>query len=133
MIKRIEHLGVAVSDIARSEHLFTALLGRPPYKKETVKGEGVLTSFYGVGESKIELVSSDDPESPIGRFLEKKGEGLHHVALYTDDIDGELKRLREEGFEVIGEPHEGADGKRVCFLHPKTTNGVLFELCEDRD
>lgn len=133
MIKRIEHLGVAVSDIERSEHLFTALLGRSPYKKETVKGEGVFTTFYGVGESKIELVSSDDPESPIGRYLEKKGEGIHHVALYTDDIDGELKRLKEEGFGVIGEPHAGADGKRVCFLHPKTTNGVLFELCEDRD
>ncbi len=131
MIKRIEHLGIAVHDLEKANDLFSRLLGRSPYKEEKVEGEGVVTSFFELGEAKVELLGSSDPESPIHKFLQKKGEGVHHVALFTDDLDSELERLEGEGFSRIGEPHEGADGKRICFLHPKTSGGVLVELCED--
>ncbi|MBK0369799.1 methylmalonyl-CoA epimerase [Flavobacterium agrisoli] len=128
----IEHIGIAVKDMATSNTLFEKLLGVEPYKTETVSSEGVLTSFFQVGTQKIELLAATHPESPIARFLEKKGEGIHHIAFAVNDIEAEVARLKTEGFEVINDlPKLGADNKRIVFLHPKTTNGVLIELCQD--
>lgn len=130
---KIEHLGIAVRSLAASDELFARLLGLPHYKHETVGREGVSTSFYQVGESKIELLEAIGEDSAIHKFIEKRGEGIHHIAFGVDDLDAEIARLKGAGFTFISEtPKEGADGKMVVFLHPKTTNGVLVELCADK-
>lgn len=133
MFLRIEHLGIAVKNIADANRLFTALLGTSPYKAEAVEREKVTTSFFKVGESKVELLEATDPASPIARFIEKNGEGIHHVAFEVDDIRSAMQRLKAEGFQLLSEePKEGADNKLICFLHPKSTNGVLVEICQER-
>ncbi|SMC86904.1 methylmalonyl-CoA epimerase [Chryseobacterium sp. YR221] len=130
---KLEHIGIAVKSLGISDELFTKLLGKESYKKETVEREGVVTSFYETGESKIELLEASNPESPISKFLEKKGEGIHHLAFGVENILEEVKRLKKEGFQFISEePKEGADNKLVVFLHPKSTNGVLVELCQEK-
>ena len=132
MIGKIEHLGIAVKDIEASNALFTKLLGRPPYKEEAVESENVITSFFQSGTNKIELLQATHPDSAIAKFIEKKGEGIHHIAFDVYDIEEEIKRLKEEGFVVLNEvPKKGADNKLVAFLHPKGTNGVLIELCQE--
>jgi len=134
MIKKIEHLGIAVKNLDESNELFEKLLGVSHYKIEEVESEGVKTSFFQVGETKIELLEATRPESPIAKFIEKKGEGIHHMAFDVEQIENEIERLTAEGFQVINDsPKNGADNKRIVFLHPKTTNGVLIELCEDRN
>ncbi len=131
-MRKIEHLGIAVSDLEKSNALIAKLLGREPYKEESVESEGVTTSFFELGESKIELVASEKPGSAIDKFIAKKGEGIHHIAMAVDDIHAEMRRLKEEGFILLNEkPKKGADNKLICFLHPKSTNGVLVELCQD--
>jgi methylmalonyl-CoA/ethylmalonyl-CoA epimerase len=128
---KIEHLGIAVKNIEQSNSLFEKLLNIPPYKMEEVATEGVLTSFFKVGDSKIELLEATREDSPIAKFIEKKGEGIHHIAFEVADIQAEMKRLEAEGFTLLNkEPKRGADNKWVCFLHPKGTNGVLIELCQ---
>ncbi len=128
---KIEHIGIAVRNLAESEDLFTRLLGSPSYKQEEVASEHVITSFFQTGESKIELLAATHPDSPIARFIEKKGEGIHHLAFEVADIEAEMQRLVAEGFILLNEtPKRGADHKLICFLHPKTTNGVLIELCQ---
>ncbi|WP_343661295.1 methylmalonyl-CoA epimerase [Chryseobacterium sp.] len=130
---KLEHIGIAVKSLGVSDELFARLLGKESYKKETVEREGVVTSFYGTGESKIELLEASNPESPISKFIDKKGEGIHHLAFGVEDILDEVKRLKKEGFQFISEePKEGADNKLVVFLHPKSTNGVLVELCQEK-
>lgn len=130
---KIEHIGIAVKDIQASNKLFASLFGEPHYKMEEVASEGVKTSFFKTGPNKIELLEATNPDSPIAKFIEKKGEGIHHIAFAVKDIRAEMKRLREEGFTLLNEePKHGADNKLVAFLHPKTTNGVLIELCQDR-
>ncbi len=130
---RIEHLGIAVKSLGISDDLFSKLLGKPNYKQESVEREGVTTSFYQTGESKIELLEATNPESPIAKFIEKKGEGIHHIAFGVDDIRFEVERLKKEGFVFLSEePKDGADNKLVVFLHPKSTNGVLVELCQEK-
>ncbi len=132
MIKKIEHLGIAVGDLAQANDLFSRLLGSQPYKEEEVEREKVTTSFFQLGESKLELLGSLDPKGPIGQYLAKKGEGIHHLALEVDDIHAEMERLQKEGFELIHDtPKAGADNKLICFLHPKSTGGVLVELCQE--
>ena len=132
-MKRIEHLGIAVADLDASISLFETLLGTSCYKIERVESELVSTAFFQVGESKIELLQATNPESAIGKFLEKRGQGIHHIAFEVDDIDAELERLKGEGFELIhATPKDGADNKRIAFLHPKSTNGVLIELCQEK-
>ena len=129
---KIEHLGIAVKSLENAGTLFTELLGASPYKTEVVESEKVSTSFYRMGESKIELLEATDPDSPIARFIEKRGEGIHHVAFEVADIVASMKRLKEKGFILLNEePKKGADNKLVCFLHPKSTNGVLIELCQE--
>ena len=131
-MKKIEHIGIAVKDIEVSNKLFAKLYGKPHYKTEEVESEGVKTSFFKVGPNKIELLEATNPESPIAKFIEKKGEGVHHVAFAVSDIKSEIKRLKSEGFIVLNEtPKKGADNKWVAFLHPKSTNGVLIELCQE--
>ena len=133
MLKKIEHIGIAVSNLKESNLLFEALLGTPNYKIEKVETEGVVTSFFDVGTHKIELLQATNPNSPIAKFIDKRGEGVHHIAFEVEDIEAELVRLKAEGFELIHEtPKNGADNKRIAFLHPKTTNGVLVELCQER-
>lgn len=128
---RIDHLGIAVRSIADSNELFRKLLGEAHYKIEAVESEKVATSFFRIGESKIELLEASDPESAIAKFIEKRGEGIHHIAFEVDDIRAEVERLEAEGFLVLNrEPKRGADNKLVVFLHPKTSNGVLVELCQ---
>ncbi|MBV8326387.1 methylmalonyl-CoA epimerase [Chryseobacterium sp.] len=130
---KLEHIGIAVKSLGISDELFTKLLGKESYKKETVEREGVVTSFYETGESKLELLEASNPESPISKFIEKKGEGIHHLAFGVENILEEIKRLKKEGFQFISEePKEGADNKLVVFLHPKSTNGVLVELCQEK-
>ncbi|ASW74702.1 hypothetical protein IQ37_15215 [Chryseobacterium piperi] len=130
---KLEHIGIAVQSLGVSDELFEKLLGKPSYKKETVEREGVVTSFYQTGESKIELLEASNPESPISKFIGKKGEGIHHLAFGVENILEEIKRLKKEGFQFISEePKEGADNKLVVFLHPKSTNGVLVELCQEK-
>lgn len=130
---KIEHIGIAVKDIEASNALFEALFDEPHYKTEEVESEGVLTSFFKVGESKIELLQATNQNSPIAKFIEKKGEGMHHIAFEVKDIDAEIERLVKKGFKMIHEmPKTGADNKRIAFLHPKSTNGVLVELCQDK-
>ncbi|MDP1810084.1 MAG: methylmalonyl-CoA epimerase [Sediminibacterium sp.] len=129
---KIEHIGMAVKDFASAIPLFEKLLNTPCYKTEVVKSEQVNTAFFRQGESKIELLESIDPYGVIARFIEKKGEGIHHIAFEVSDIRAEMKRLQAEGFVLLNEePKKGADNKWVCFLHPKNTNGVLVELCEE--
>ncbi|MBL7471447.1 methylmalonyl-CoA epimerase [Robertkochia sediminum] len=129
---KIEHLGIAVKDLTASNELFSKLLGVAPYKEEEVASEGVKTSFFEMGESKIELLEATKEDSPIAKFIEKKGEGIHHIAFAVSDIHKEIERLKGEGFIVLNEtPKRGADNKWVAFLHPKNTNGVLVELCQD--
>lgn len=128
---KIEHLGIAVKDLEQSNQLFRQLLGKPHYKIEEVKSENVKTSFFQTGESKIELLEASNPDSAIAKFIEKRGEGIHHVAFEVEDILAEMKRLEAEGFRLLNkEPKKGADNKLVCFVHPKTANGVLVELCQ---
>jgi methylmalonyl-CoA/ethylmalonyl-CoA epimerase len=129
---RIEHIGIAVKSIENSNELFRKLFGEAAYKLEIVASEHVATSFFKVGPNKIELLEATDPESPIAKFIEKKGEGIHHIAFEVDDIEAEMQRLKGEGFVLLNEvPKKGADNKLVCFLHPKGTNGVLVELCQE--
>ena len=130
---KIEHIGIAIKSLETSDHLFARLLGKHSYKQESVEREGVTTSFYEVGESKIELLEATNPESPIAKFLDKRGEGVHHIAFGVENIFAEIERLRKEGFIFISEePKDGADNKLVVFLHPKSTNGVLVELCQEK-
>lgn len=142
MLTNVEHIGIAVRDLTASNALFTSLLNVAPYKSEAVETEGVMTSFFLVnpgherpgheGQTKVELLEATNPNSPIAKFLEKKGEGIHHIAFAVDDIEAEMDRLKNEGFTLLNEvPKRGADNKLVCFLHPKTTNGVLIELCQE--
>ncbi len=131
-MKKIEHIGIAVKNLETSNLLFTKLFGKVPYKMELVESEGVATSFFATGENKIELLEATNPDSPIAKFIEKRGEGIHHIAFEVDDIVAEMKRLEGEGFVLLNkEPKPGADNKLVCFLHPKGTNGVLIELCQE--
>ena len=131
-MKKIEHIGIAVKDLDVSNTLFEKLLGVSHYKIEDVATEGVKTSFFKVGESKIELLQATSPNSPITKFIEKRGEGVHHLAFYVEDIEGEIERLKNEGFELIDDiPKQGADHKKIAFLHPKSSGGVLIELCQD--
>jgi methylmalonyl-CoA/ethylmalonyl-CoA epimerase len=131
-MRKIEHIGIAVNDLAASNLIFEKLLGVSPYKFEEVESEGVVTSFFNVGPNKIELLAATNQDSPIAKFLAKKGEGMHHIAFDVEDIVLEIARLKEEGFVVLNEvPKKGADNKLVAFLHPKSTNGVLIELCQE--
>ena len=130
---KLEHIGIAVKSLGVSDELFAKLLGKESYKKESVEREGVITSFYAAGESKIELLEASKEYSPISKFIDKKGEGVHHLAFGVENILEEVKRLKKEGFQFISEePKEGADNKLVVFLHPKSTNGVLIELCQEK-
>lgn len=131
-MKKIEHIGIAVKDIDASNNLFASLFGKEHYKIEDVESEGVKTSFFECGPNKIELLQATNENSPIAKFIEKKGEGIHHIAFAVDDIESEIARLTDEGFKMIHEkPKKGADNKLIAFLHPKATNGVLIELCQD--
>lgn len=130
---KIEHIGIAVKSLENSNSLFASLFGKEHYKVEAVESEGVKTSFFEVGPNKIELLEATNENSPIAKFIEKRGEGIHHIAFAVEDIRSEMKRLQGEGFTLLNEePKNGADNKLVAFLHPKTTNGVLIELCQDR-
>lgn len=132
-MKKIEHIGIAVKKLSVSIPLFEKLLSTPCYKTEAVESEQVNTAFFKKGENKIELVEAYAPGSIITKFIEKKGEGIHHIAFEVEDLEAEVKRLANEGFTLINEkPKEGADNKMVCFLHPKDTNGVLIELCMEK-
>jgi methylmalonyl-CoA/ethylmalonyl-CoA epimerase len=131
-MRKIEHIGIAVKDLEVSNLVFEKLFGAPAYKFEAVESEGVITSFFMNGPNKIELLAATNPESPIAKFIEKKGEGIHHIAFDVEDIVSEIARLKNEGFVVLNEiPKKGADNKVVAFLHPKSTNGVLIELCQE--
>lgn len=131
-MNKIEHIGIAVKDLESSNELFAKLFGVPHYKTEAVASEGVSTSFFQVGPNKIELLEATNDNSPIAKFLEKKGEGIHHIAFDVEDIESEIKRLKGEGFIVLNDkPKQGADNKLVAFLHPKSSNGVLIELCQE--
>ena len=130
---KVEHIGIAVKDLAHSMPLFEKLLNTACYKTEAVDSEQVTTAFFRQGDTKIELLESTDPQGVIARFIEKKGEGIHHIAFEVADIEAEMKRLQAEGFTLLNDtPKPGADNKLVCFLHPKGTNGVLVELCMER-
>lgn len=131
-MNNIEHIGIAVKNLEKSNELFASLFGKPHYKIEEVASEGVKTSFFKSGVNKVELLEATKPDSPIAKFIDKKGEGIHHIAFAVNDINAEIKRLQNEGFTVLNEtPKKGADNKLVAFLHPKTTNGVLIELCQE--
>jgi len=131
-MQKIEHIGIAVKDLKKANAIYTKLFGVPPYKTEKVASEGVNTSFFKSGPNKIELLEATKPESPIAKFIAKKGEGIHHIAFAVSDIEAEINRLKTEGFIVLNEvPKKGADNKLVAFLHPKSTNGVLIELCQE--
>jgi len=132
-MNKIEHLGIAVKNLEASIKVFEALLNTPCYKTEGVESEGVMTAFFKTGENKIELLEATKPESAIAKFIEKRGEGIHHIAFDVEDIHAEMKRLSDAGFTLLNaEPKEGADNKLICFVHPKNTNGVLIELCQER-
>jgi methylmalonyl-CoA/ethylmalonyl-CoA epimerase len=131
-MKKIEHIGIAVKDLETSNKVFESLFGKEPYKTEFVESEHVITSFFKSGPNKIELLQATEDSSPIAKFIEKRGEGIHHIAFVVDDIEKEIKRLKKSGFVLINEtPKKGADNKLIVFLHPKSTNGVLIELCQD--
>lgn len=133
MVKQIEHIGIAVEDINIALKVYETLFQTECYKQEVVESEGVKTAFLKVGSSKIELLEATNPNSPIAKFLEKGKAGFHHIAFEVDDIDAELKRLAKEGFQLIHtSPKDGADNKRIAFLHPKSTNGMLIELCQEK-
>ena len=132
MIEKIEHIGIAVKNLDEANKIYEQLLGTPPYKIETVDSEGVTTSFFKTGESKVELLQATKDESAIAKFIAKKGEGIHHIAFAVNDIHKEIKRLKEGGYTIINEsPKKGADNKLVCFVHPKNTKGVLIEMCQE--
>ena|ERR1017187_1837879 len=131
-MKKVEHIGIAVKSLESANELFTKLFGKKFYKAEKVEREGVTTSFFQLGETKIELLEATNPESAISKFIEKRGEGIHHIAFEVEDIKSEMKRLEKEGFTLLNnEPQKGADNKLICFLHPKSTNGILVELCQE--
>lgn len=131
-MNKIEHIGIAVRNIEQASGIYERLLGFKSYKQEIVKSEGVITEFFRIGDEKIELLEADSSDSPIAKFIEKRGEGIHHIAFSVDDIQAEMKRLKKEGFHLLSDvPKPGADNKLVCFLHPKDANGVLIELCQD--
>ncbi len=132
-MRKIEHIGIAVADLEKSNELFARLLGKYHFKTEQVEGEGVETSFFQVGETKVELLQATRPDSPIAKFIDRKSEGVHHIAFEVEDIVAEVERLKAKGFEILNEtPKLGADNKLVVFLHPRSTNGVLVELCQDK-
>ncbi|WP_133548838.1 methylmalonyl-CoA epimerase [Salegentibacter sp. 24] len=132
-MKKIEHIGIAVKDLDVANATYQAVLGSENYKTETVESEGVRTSFFKIGDSKIELLAATNPDSPIAKFIDKRGEGIHHLAFAVDDIRAEIARLENEGFKMINaEPKKGADNKLIAFMHPKSVNGVLVELCQER-
>lgn len=131
-MKRLEHLGIAVADLASAEKIFEDVLNVKPYKREEVADEGVITSFFQTGDSKVELLESTTEDGPIARHIAKRGPGLHHVAFLVDDLESEIVRLEKEGYRVISGPKSGADNKRIAFLHPSDTAKVLVELCEER-
>lgn len=131
-MQKIEHIGIAVKDLVESEKLFEKLFGVSSYKREEVSSEKVTTSFFRAGPNKVELLESTSEDSPINKFIEKRGEGIHHIAFAVSDIYKEMNRLKEEGFQILNEePRKGADNKLVCFIHPKSANGVLIELCQE--
>jgi methylmalonyl-CoA/ethylmalonyl-CoA epimerase len=131
---KIEHIGIAVKNLEISNEIFSKIFNKPHYKEEEVVSEGVKTSFFQLADSKIELLEATHTESPIAKFIDKKGEGIHHIAFEVEDIWAEMKRLESEGFTLLNtEPKNGADNKLVCFLHPKTTNSVLIELCQEKN
>jgi len=131
-MKRIEHIGIAVSDIENSNKVFEKIFGKENFKEEKVESEGVITSFFQIGENKIELVAATNTDSPISKYLEKNREGMHHIAFDVEDIEKEMDRLKKEGIRLLNDtPKKGADNKLICFLHPKDTNGVLIELCQE--
>lgn len=132
-MNKIEHIGIAVKDLEASNLLFSKLLNTQPYKTEAVESEGVITSFFMVGETKIELLQATKPDSAIAKFIEKKGEGIHHIAFGVDDANLEIQRLLGEGFEMLHQiAKDGADNKKIAFAHPKSTNGVLTEVCSEK-
>ena len=133
MIKKIEHIGIAVENPKKSNEIFEKLFGETSYKTELVESEGVKTYFYKIGESKIELLEATKEDSPIKKFINKRGQGMHHLALHVEDIHAELARLTNLGFEAIGDIKQGADNKLICFFHPKSTGGILIELCQEQD
>lgn len=131
-MNKVEHLGIAVKDATASVELFNKLFNTTPYKTEPVESEHVNTIFYQVGPNKIELLEATHPDSAIAKFIEKKGEGIHHIAFDVEDIYAEMERLKSEGFVLLNEqPKRGADNKLICFVHPKSSNGVLIELCQE--
>lgn len=133
-MRKIEHIGIAVSDIDKANDLYSKLLGSEPYKSEEVASQGVITSFFRNGPNKIELVAPTTEDSPISKYLSKKGEGIHHIAFDVADIRKEMDRLKKEGFTLLSEePQAGADNKLICFVHPKSAHGVLIELCQEKD
>jgi len=130
-MKKIEHIGIAVNDLKKANKLYSDILGVNPYKTETVESEKVITSFFKCGDTKIELLQGIDETSAISKFIKKKGEGMHHIAFEVEDIKSEIIRLKRRGFQIINNiPKKGADNKLICFLHPKSTNHVLIELCQ---
>lgn len=132
-MKKVEHIGIAVKDLSNANVVFEKLFNQAHYKVEEVESEKVSTSFFQLGDTKIELLQATHPDSPIAKFIDKRGEGIHHIAFEVEDIDAEMQRLQSEGFELIHtESKDGADNKRICFLHPKSTNGVLIELCQEK-
>ena len=132
-MKKIEHIGIAVKDLNNATALFEKLFNQDHYKSEEVLSEGVSTSFFKLGETKIELLQASNPNSPVAKFIDKRGEGIHHIAFEVENIKSEMNRLLSEGFELINtEAKDGADNKKICFLHPKSTNGVLIELCQEK-
>jgi methylmalonyl-CoA/ethylmalonyl-CoA epimerase len=132
-MKKIEHIGIAVNNIEEAESRFSKLLQTSSYKQEKVESEGVLTSFFNIGESKIELLAATNNDSPIHKFLEKRGEGIHHIAFEVDDIKLEMKRLIDEGYTLLNDkPKQGADNKLIAFIHPKSTGGILIEICQEK-
>ncbi|QED38422.1 methylmalonyl-CoA epimerase [Antarcticibacterium arcticum] len=131
-MRKIEHIGIAVKNMDEANEIYRAMLNTEPYKSEAVESEGVITSFFQMGESKIELLAATNENSPIAKFIEKRGEGIHHIAFDVEDIDAEIARLERRGFILINHKAKpGADNKIVAFLHPKSSNGVLVELCQD--
>lgn len=131
-MQKIEHIGIAVRDLDNAEQIYSKILGGSSYKREVVESEGVITSFFKLGPNKIELLASQSEDGVIAKFIEKKGEGIHHIAISVVDIKAEMKRLEGEGFVLLNkEPKRGADNKMICFVHPKSTNGVLLELCQE--
>ena len=131
-MKKVEHIGIAVEDLGVSNDLFTSLFGQKPYKTEVVESEGVATSFFRIGPNKIELLEGLTAESPISKFIAKRGQGVHHIAFEVDNIYEEIDKLKKNGFSMIHEtPKKGADNKLIAFLHPKSSNGVLIELCQE--